>query len=143
MATNITFKPGDHQSLPVPAGTKSGDPVRVGVLNGVAVTDVAKTDVSPFNTDGTRNTAYNAGGGNPDGYASVWLVGAPTFNVTGTGITPGAAIYFNAAAAAGAPKLTATDPGGVDALPRFGAALTTGVASGTAGVQSVVVRIEN
>ena len=73
MATNITFNPGNHQSLPVPAGTKSGDPVRVGGLNGVAVTDRANTSVVAFNTDGTPNTSYNPGGGNKDGYASVWL----------------------------------------------------------------------
>ena len=49
MAKNIVYKPGDHLSVPVPAGTKSGDPVRVGGLNGVAITDRANTGVSPVN----------------------------------------------------------------------------------------------
>ena len=135
MATNITFKPGDHASLPVPAGTKSGDPVRVGSLNGVAVTDRANTAVAAFNADGTRNTAYNQGGGNPDGNASVWLVGAPELLVKGTGIEPGAPIYFDAAAT---PKLTTT----AGALPLYGHALTEGVAA-TTGNQTVTVRIAN
>ena len=129
MATNITFNPGNHQSLPVPAGTKSGDPVRVGGLNGVAVTDRA-------NTDGTPNAAYNAGGGNKDGYASVWLEGAPTFDVKGASIAPGAPIYYDPA---GTPKLTAT----AGSLTLYGHALTAGVTSTIAGAESVVVRIAN
>ena len=39
MALNEIFKVGKSISLPVPADTKSGDPVRVGVLNGVAIVD--------------------------------------------------------------------------------------------------------
>ena len=81
MATNETFRQADKASLPVPAGTKSGDPVRIGSLNGCAQTDRAKTDVSPTNADGTVNATYNAGGGNPTGNASVWLVGGHDFTV--------------------------------------------------------------
>ena len=136
MATNITFNPGNHQSLPVPAGTKSGDPVRVGGLNGIAVTDRANTSVSPFNSNGTPNAAYNAGGGNKDGYASVWLEGAPTFDVKGASIAPGAPIYYDPA---GTPKLTAT----AGSLTLYGHALTAGVTSTIAGAESVVVRIAN
>ena len=80
MATNEKFRDADHLSLPVPAGKKAGDPVRVGGLNGVCESDRANTSVAPTNSDGTRNTAYNYGGGNPDGYASVWLKGAHVFD---------------------------------------------------------------
>lgn len=81
MATNEKFRPGDKVSLPVPSGKKAGDPVRVGGLNGVCATDRAKVDVSPTNADGTVNTSYNYGGGNPTGNASVWLDGGHEFNV--------------------------------------------------------------
>lgn len=39
MATNEVYRNADHLELPVPAGTVSGDPVFVGKLPGVAVTD--------------------------------------------------------------------------------------------------------
>lgn len=84
MATNEKLRPGDKVSLPVPDGTVSGAPLRIGGLNAVAATDRAKVDVAPTNPDGTRNTAYNWGGGNPNGYASCWLDGAHEFI---TGIT--------------------------------------------------------
>ena len=79
MATNIVYKPGDHLPAPVPASTVSGAPVRIGGLNAVTITDRAKTDVAPFNADGSVNTAYNFGGGNANGLASVWLEGVALF----------------------------------------------------------------
>ena len=57
MATNEIFRHAEHLTLPVPAGTKSGDPVRSLGWNGVAQTDEGK-------------------GGNAEGHASVWIVGA-------------------------------------------------------------------
>ena len=135
MATNIVFKPADHVSLPVPAGTKSGDPVRVGGLNGVALTDRAVTDVDPFTATGAPNASYNAGGGNKHGNASVWLACAPEFLVKGSGITVGAPIYFDSAAT---PKLTAT----AGSLPLFGHALTAGI-NPAGGNETVTVRIAN
>ena len=75
MAKNITFKPGQHLPAPVPANTKAGTAVRIGGLNAVTITDRAKTDVTPLNADGTINTAYNAGGGNANGNASVHFEG--------------------------------------------------------------------
>jgi hypothetical protein len=82
MATNETYRVGNNISLPVPSGKKSGDPVRVGGLNGVCQTDRARTaGITPTNPDGTLNATYDTGGGNPDGNASVWLDGAHTFQV--------------------------------------------------------------
>lgn len=96
MARNIIYKPGDHISAPVPAGTKSGQPLRIEGLNAVAVTDRAKTDVAALNADGTKNTAYNWGGGNPNGYASIWLEGAAEFVVAAaTAPKFGEAIYID------------------------------------------------
>ena len=78
---NEFYRAGDKISLPVPAGKKAGDPVRIGALNGYCATDRARVDVAPRNADGTPNTTYNYGGGNPNGNASVWLDGAHSFNV--------------------------------------------------------------
>lgn len=72
MATNEIFRDADHLSLPVPAGTKAGDPVRVGGLNGVAETDRNEGAAA----DPVRGPAVNT---NPVGCASVWLKGAHVF----------------------------------------------------------------
>ena len=56
MALNEKFRDADHLSLPVPAGKKSGDHVRVGGLNGVCQAD--------------RDA---------DGNATVWLKGGHVF----------------------------------------------------------------
>lgn len=114
---NETYRHGDLVSLPVPAGKKSGDPVRIGGLNGVLATDRAKTDVAPINADGTPNTTYNYGGGNPDGNASVWLEGAFTFDVSFAVASVGLPVYI----ADGALAATGTDV--------FGHALTTKAAA--------------
>ena len=71
MARNITYDDANQVSLPVPAGTKSGDPVRVGGLNGVALTNRALSTATP----------PEFGGGNVDGEATVKLNGAATFDV--------------------------------------------------------------
>ena len=80
MAKNERFRNGNKLSLPVPSGTTAGSPVRLGQaatgLNGVTETDrAATTGQTPYNADGTPNTSYNYGGGNPDGNATVWLDG--------------------------------------------------------------------
>lgn len=104
MATNEIFRDADHLPLPVPAGKKAGDPVRIGGLNGVCQTDRANTNVDVLNADGTPNAAYNAGGGNPHGYASVWLKGAHRFTVAFAVANVGDPIYILADGSA----LTAT-----------------------------------
>ena len=81
MALNEIFKIGKSISLPVPANTKSGDPVRVGVLNGVAVVD-----------EGT--------GFNKDNWTSVDLFGGHLVEITGGGAaTVGTAVYITSAGA--------------------------------------------
>lgn len=116
MATNEIFRDADHLSLPVPDGTVAGAPVRVGGLNGVATTDRAKTDVAPTNADGTLNTAYKFGGGNPTGNASVLLKGAHSFTVAFAIAAVGDPVYIT-----GANALTATASGN----QLYGHALTT------------------
>lgn len=75
MALNEIFKVGQSISLPVPVGTSSGDPVRVGVLNGVAIVD-----------EGT--------GGNAAGYTSVDLFGGHLFAIADAEV--GDAVYIAA-----------------------------------------------
>ena len=83
MALNEIFKIGKSISLPVPTGIKSGDPVRVGVLNGVAIVD--------------EGSGFNA-----DGYASVDLFGGHLYKLAGAAV--GDAVYITSA---GALSLTA------------------------------------
>lgn len=131
MATNEVFRDADHLSLPVLSGKKAGDPVRVGGLNGVCETNRAKTDVPPYNSDGTVNTAYDYGGGNPDGYASVWLKGAHVFTVAFAIAAIGDPVYILADGSA----LTATAAGN----NLYGHALSTK----TAPSGPLTVRIAN
>ena len=76
MALNEVFKLGQYISLPVPAGTESGDPVRVGVLNAVAT------------------TAEGGGVGNAEGFASVDLSGGHKHIIPGAAV--GDAVYIAA-----------------------------------------------
>lgn len=71
MATNEIFREADHLTLPVPSGTKSGEPVLVGSLPGVAQTDRAA-----------------------DGTATVWLDGAFLLTVTGAVVNVGDPVYI-------------------------------------------------
>lgn len=71
MATNEVFREADHLTLPVPAGVKSGDPVQVGSLMGVAQTDRAA-----------------------DSTATVWLEGAFRLTVDGAVANVGDPIYI-------------------------------------------------
>lgn len=75
MATNEVFSDGDHLSLPVTDGTKSGSPVLVGTIVGIATTDEGK-------------------GGNPDNYASVVTKGVHRVSVTGAVSAVGDPVYI-------------------------------------------------
>ena len=135
MARNITYKPGGYISAPVPAVIKSGQPLRIGGLNAIAVTDRAKTDVAALNTDGTRNAAYNWGGGNPNGYASIWLEGAAKVVVTAaTAPAFGAAIYIDSAGA-----LTAT----ATSNTLWGNCIDSNPTNNGNGTFGVIVRVNN
>jgi hypothetical protein len=85
---NEYMRPASELSLPVPAGTKSGDAVIVGALPGVAA------------TDRNEGTAVNAAGNIP-GTASVLLDDrAYIIPVTGAITGPGQPVYIPAAGGA-------------------------------------------
>lgn len=114
MALNEILRDADHLSLPVPASTESGEPVRVGGLNGVTQTAEGE-------------------GGNAENHATVWLKGAHKLNVTtSTTLSVGDPVYITSSNV-----LTTTDGGGSNDL--FGHALE---AKGNSA-QDIVVRIAN
>ena len=72
MATNEVYYPGDTLPLPVPAGTKSGDPVVIGTIAGIAMEDRDAAGNAPVRVkgvfklsvtghDGNSNKAINVG----------------------------------------------------------------------------------
>lgn len=75
MALNEVFRDGNKLSLPVPDGTASGAPVKIGSLVGVCETAEGQ-------------------GGNPEGFASVWLVGVHNLSVTGAVTNVGDPVYI-------------------------------------------------
>lgn len=120
MALNEVFKEADNLSLPVPDGTTSGTPLRIGILNAVAQTD-----------EGGRTVVVNGitqetgGVGNKDNFASLKFSGGWRLTVTGA-LTVGQAVYIT-----GAGALTATATGNF----LFGAALR---AKGTGSGETIV-----
>lgn len=119
MATNEIFRDADHVSLPVPAGTKSGAALRIGGLNVIAETNRANVSVAPYSADGSPNSAYDFGGGNPDGYASCWLKGAHEVTLD-FAVNPGDPVYITSGG-----TLTGTASGN----SLFGHALSTKAAA--------------
>ena len=94
MAVNEVFKVGASLSLPVPAGTKSGNPVRIGGINAVAITDEASVTTT-FDLGAGTNLTVNTGGvGNAAGYTSLKLDGAFNLSVTGAVAAAGALVYI-------------------------------------------------
>lgn len=111
MALNEVFKEANHLSLPVPDGTLSGKPLRIGILNAVAETDEGGQTVV------VNGITQNTGGvGNADNFASLSLVGAWNLPVVGAVAAVGQAIYIKTDN-----TLTATALGNF----LFGAALRT------------------
>lgn len=118
---NEYMRPADNLSLPVVAGTKTGDPVRVGRFNGVAATNIGE-------------------GGNPAGNATVLTdCRSYEYEVAGAITGPGVPVFITARAGATAPVLTVTDPGGGVlpwgyTVPKVG---ESGVRAATTGVAVV------
>ena len=115
---NTYMRPAVELSLPVVAQTKSGDPVRVGSINGIAATNIGE-------------------GGNEAGKASVDpRPNAYLSEVAGAIAGPGTPVYLTARAGATAPILSVTVSGAIwgYTVPRIG---ETGVRAATSGVVAV------
>lgn len=61
MAKNLAYEPGRKVTLPVPVGTLSGGPVRIGTIVGVAQNDRDADGESVIDTEGTYEFAGIAG----------------------------------------------------------------------------------
>ena len=134
MSTNNIYKPGDQLPAPVPANTKSGTALLLGGLNAVAITDRAVAAVGPVNADGSLNTAYNRGGGNAGGNASVQFDGVHKVSVTSAAApTYGQAIHL---AAAGLTTTAGSDP-------LWGYSVDLAPIAGETGTFVTLVRISN
>lgn len=83
---NEVLRRGTEISLPVPAGTKSGDVVMVGKYKGVAATD--RQEAMAANVVNTTN---------PVGYASVWLEGVYEVPCADAVSGPGVQLYVTGA----------------------------------------------
>ena len=115
---NEYMAPATQLSLPVVAGTRSGDPVRVGAVAGVAATGVGE-------------------GGHAAGWASVVTdARSYLYEVEGAIAGPFTPVYLTARSGATAPVLSTTgtgDPWGYT-VPKVG---ETGQRAGTSGVAVV------
>ena len=133
MAKNFVWKDADYLSLPVPTGTVSGSPVRIGGLNAVTQTDEGSLEIARANAQAPNYSTSNGASSNKAGWASVALKGAARVTVTGAVAKVGDPIYINLADN----KLNASDNSG--ARPLFGHALGTKAA----GDGDLIVRIAN
>lgn len=88
MATNEVLRNADHITLPVPSGTKAGDPVKVGSLVGVAQTD--------------RDA---------DGNATVWRKGSYSLTVSDAVASVGLPLYVAGDGTSRITSLTTTATG--------------------------------
>lgn len=115
---NEYMRPAVEVSLPVVAGPKSGDPVRVGSVNGVAATNISE-------------------GGNPTGNATVVTdARSYTYEVGGAIAGPFTPVYLTARSGSTAPALSTTGTGAPwgYTVPEVG---ETGARTATSGVTVV------
>lgn len=101
MALNEVFKEGNHLSAPVPDGTLSGTPLRIGILNAVAETDEGGATTNQNVINGVPQPT--GGIGNADNFASISHVGVWRVPVNGALAGYGTPVYITPAGA-----LTAT-----------------------------------
>ena len=128
MAKNSVYGFTKSQSLPVPAGTKSGDPVKSGAYVGVALTD--RQVAMAANVPNTSN---------PVGSASVALDGTWTLPCADAVAAVGTALYV----VGNGPTVTTTAAGntllGYSADVIKGGAATGGTKAAGAGTINVTI----
>lgn len=109
VSKNEVYRVGQYVPAPVPAGTKAGTPLRIGVLNLVTVGEVATAEHTPYGHEGEASVDLGA----------AWIL---PVTISGGATTFGQAVYITAA---GALVTTATNN------TLFGAILEYGVPNGT------------
>lgn len=92
MATNEIFKEGNHLSAPVADTVRSGDPLRIGILNAVAETDPGGTVNSNYVVAGVSQPT--GGIGNAALNTSVSHVGVWRVQVAGVLAGYGTPVYI-------------------------------------------------
>jgi predicted RecA/RadA family phage recombinase len=133
MAINQVFHDSDELSLPVGTGIKSGEPVRVGIINGVAMTDSGDL----VGTGTGVNMRSNINTTNFSGYATVWSHGVWNLTVAlAADRAAGTAIYCTFPGANKKVALTDNSNSGANKLWGF---LYLDSKSGTAVVAVAVV----
>lgn len=88
---NEIFKDADGLSLPAPTGTLSGTPLRIGIMNAVAITD--EGSVKDLNNMRNGVNPSTGGIGNLPGWASFKTSGSFILQVAGAA-TFGGAVYI-------------------------------------------------
>lgn len=106
MAVNQVFKTGNNIALPAPSGLLSGQPVRIGAINAVAVTDRGDATTTISLGGGVSITQPTGGVSLAPTEASVKLDGAYNLTVTGAVAAAGDLVYIT-----GANTLTTTASG--------------------------------
>lgn len=106
MAKNKAYDEGKKLAYNVGSLARSGDPVRIGSINGVAI-----TDAGAVNEYGYPSNQNDSSSGNLTGYASVDSTGVwrVTSVITSTPKDPGTPIYAIANGTAAEKKVTLTD----------------------------------
>ncbi len=85
MAKNEVYYPGNTIPLPVPEGTKSGDPVVVGTIAGVALEDRDAAGNAPVRVKGVYKLAVT---GHDGSKTAAIAVGAKVYYTAPSGETP-------------------------------------------------------
>lgn len=96
MAKNEVYYPGDTLPLPVPEGTKSGDPVVVGTIAGIAMEDRDAAGNAPVRVKGVFKLSVT---GYDGGKTAAIGVGGKVYYTAPSGETPA---IINANASTGA-----------------------------------------
>lgn len=92
MALNEVFREGNHLSAPVDDSVRSGQPLRIGILNAVAETDAGGATNTSQVYDGVAQPT--GGVGNKVGFTSVSHVGVWRLDVTGALAGYGTPVYI-------------------------------------------------
>ena len=85
MAKNEVYYPGDTLPLPVPEGTKSGDPVVVGTIAGIAMEDRDAAGNAPVRVNGVYKLAVTGHDGSKN---AAIAVGDKVYYTAPAGTTP-------------------------------------------------------